>query len=209
MLLSGGGMVMALMSALPSEEPPVDKLLLVVAGLVLFIFAVVLIVWAAKRRGRLKREGVLLQKGFYGGFCGRCGSEILGGREACPSCGLKVDLETPNWVNHPAEGAEPQTAVHTIICYKCKTENPADARRCQNCHRDLLSFKPIWLRFLYFFLSVLFAAGAGGLAYAAFKNPSLYQALERLGLRRHRAGPAGGGVSFLGPVPGTQPGRRG
>jgi len=180
-LLSGGGMVVALLSALPSEEPPVDKLLLVAAGLVLFIFAVVLVVWAAKRRGRLKREGVLLQKGFYGGFCGRCGSEILGRREACPSCGLKVELETPNWVNRTAEGAEPQTAVHKIICYKCKTENPASNQHCLNCKRDLLSFKPIWLRFLYFFLSVLFAAGAGWLAYAAFKNPNLNKALTDLG----------------------------
>lgn len=180
-LLSGGGLVVAFLSALPSREPPMDKLMLAAAGLILFIFAIVLVAWAAKRRGRLKREGVLLQKGFFGGFCGRCGSEILGGREACPSCGLKVDLETPNWVNHPAEGTEPKTAVHKIICYKCKTENPANNQRCLNCKRDLLSFKPIWLRFLYFLFAVIFAAGAGWLAYAGFKNPTLFKVLSDLG----------------------------
>lgn len=181
-LLSSAGMVVAFLSALPSREPPVDKLLISAAGLILFIFNIVLVAWAAKRRGRLKREGILLKKGFFGGFCGRCGTEILGGREACPSCGLKVDLETPNWVNRPAgEGAEPQVVEHKIICYKCKTENPPDARRCQNCNKDLLTHKPVWLRSLYFLLSLIFAAGAAGLAYAAFKNPTLYKALSDLG----------------------------
>jgi ribosomal protein L40E len=181
-LLAAAGMIIALFSALPSKEPPLDKLAIGVFGLVLFIVDIAVMIWGLRRRGRLKQQATILQKGFYGGFCGSCGAEMLGGNNTCRVCGWQAESESPNWKGRPATGGVPSQPVELkVICNHCKTENPPDVRRCQNCSFDLLTYRPVWLRFLYFFVSLLVSAGAGWLAYQSFLNPNLKEALSFLG----------------------------
>jgi ribosomal protein L40E len=185
MIMSASAMIIALLSALPYEKPPIGKLLVGTGGIVIFILdmAVALTINNNSRRRLLKQRAIILQKGFFGGFCGGCGAEILGGITVCPQCGWRVESETPNWISNPqAEEKKPGPVELKILCYKCKAENPSGILRCQICSADLLTYKPVWLRFLYFVSSLLFSAGAGWLAYKAFENPNLNELFSLLDL---------------------------
>jgi len=172
--------MIALVSALPYPDPPWDKLAVSGAGLLVLILAAVLSTWARKRGTRLKQLFILQKKDFYGGFCGNCGTEILGGNQVCPNCGQVVTLEPPNWTTNPAVGS-PQTADPHILCRKCKSVNATATTRCVQCRHDLLVYKPVWERVLYFVLSILFSIGSGWLAYKVYQNPDLEEVLSFLG----------------------------
>ena len=173
LLLAAVALVFSLMSALPSKEPPsLNKLVVSAAAFLVMILVIFISFWGTGWIKRTKQAGILLEKSFFGGFCGNCGAEMLGGMSACPQCNQAVILDPPNWVIKPVAGGEPSTPPDVkIICYKCKAENPAEAQTCQKCGRDLLSFKPIWLRVTYFLVSLLICAGLAWLAYNLYSNP--------------------------------------
>jgi ribosomal protein L40E len=180
-LMGLSAMLLMLFEAQSYKEPPIDKLLVGTVAIILFIMDSVLMFWENNRRVRLKQETTILRKGFYGGYCGGCGREILGGITACPYCGVAVNIEKPNWTsNLKTEEGKPQTVDLKIVCPKCKVENPSSTRKCQVCNTDLLTFKPVWQRLLFFPVSLLLSAGAIWLAYMTFVNSHLKEVLSFL-----------------------------
>ena len=96
-LLAGASVIVALIPAQSYRIPPTGNLLVGVAGLAVMILCLPLAALPRQRRNQLKRSSILSAQGFYGGFCGNCGGELLGGSTACARCGSKVSIDPPNW----------------------------------------------------------------------------------------------------------------
>ncbi len=182
MLLGFAPFILLVLSARNYPDPPVPELIIAGIGILVFIAGMVALLIMPAKRMKRKQEATILHSTFYGGFCAKCGTEMLGNWEQCPKCGWKLSAEKPNWAIAAKNGKAGLPKVDLkILCPKCKTENSPTARKCKKCNSNLLTYESIWQRFAYFFFSLLFAFGAGWLALRIFENPDLQEGFSMLG----------------------------
>lgn len=163
-------------------DPPVTELIVAAIGLGLFVIGFIVVFSMPNRRIKLKQKAMVSHTDFYGGFCAKCGTEMLGGWTQCPKCGWKINAEKPNWAIAAKNGKRGLPVVELkVTCYKCKAENAPNALKCDKCHVDLLAYKPIWLRVGYFVACVLVSLVTGWLAYRAYSDPNLQEGLSLIG----------------------------
>ena len=182
MILGFAPLVLLALSARNYIDAPVPELIIAGIGIVIFISGFVVLLTMPVRRLKRKQQATILHPSFYGGFCAKCGTEMLGGWQKCPKCGWKVNADKPNWAAAAKNGKTglPQVALK-VICLKCKAENSPTSAKCKKCGSNLLTYESVWQRFVYFFVSLLFSLGAGWLALRIFENPDLQEGFSALG----------------------------
>jgi ribosomal protein L40E len=164
------------------SDPPIPELIIVGIGFLLFIIGIVIVASLKNLRIRIKQRATIAHASFFGGYCAKCGTEMLGGMEKCLKCGWKVNAEKPNWAIASKNGKAGLPVVDLkITCYKCKTENAIAVLKCKECGANLLSYKPVWLRVSYFVASVLFSLGTGWIVMRAFEDPDVFEGLDAIG----------------------------
>jgi ribosomal protein L40E len=182
MILGFAPLMLLLFSAQNYPDPPVPELISSGIGIIVFIVGFVTLVRMPMRRVAMKQKATVLRTNFYGGYCAKCGTEILGGVVKCPKCEWKVNSEKPNWAIASKNGKTGLPIVNLrIICNKCKTANPASALKCQKCKADLLAFKPFWQRVLFFVFCVLVSLGTGWIVLRALEDPNIFEGLDAIG----------------------------
>ncbi len=97
-----------------------------------------------------------------------------------------MNFEPPNWATTSGSGAatngKPEQVVLRIICKKCGAENPTAIRRCQKCDTDLLSYRSVLDRFIYFGVSIIISLIAIWIGYQSYQQPEKYQFISDLDL---------------------------
>jgi ribosomal protein L40E len=181
MLLGMAPLMLLLLSVQNYPDPPVPELIVVAIGIAVFIAGFVVLVRMPARRMRLKQHAAIHHTDFYGGYCAKCGTEMLGGWEECPTCGWKVSADKPNWAIASKNGKTLPQVDLKVICHKCQAENLPSATVCKKCKANLLSYESVWQRLGYFVVSILFSLGAGWLAFRIFENPELDEGFSALG----------------------------
>lgn len=182
MILGLAPFILLMMSAQNYPDPPIPELIISAIGVVVFIAGFVILLTMPARRLKRKQQATILHTTFYGGFCAKCGTEMLGNWEKCPKCGWKVNAEKPNWATVAKNGKTglPQVELK-VFCPKCKTENSPTASKCKKCKANLLTYESVWQRFAYFFVSLIFSFIAGWIALRIFENPELQEGFSALG----------------------------
>lgn len=182
MILGFVPLILLVLSAQNYPDPPVNELIASGVGLGVFVLGFILLMVMPRNRIRLKQKAMILHPSFYGGYCAKCGTEMLGGWAKCPKCGWKVNADKPNWAIASKNGKAGLPVVDLkITCYKCKAENAVSALKCKKCHADLLAYKPVWLRVTYFVVCVLFSLGTGWVVMRAFQDPDVFEGLDAIG----------------------------
>lgn len=169
-------------AATSGTDIPREFLAYAIGGLALVIASPVAAAADRTRRTSLKRQAILLEKGFYGGICSACGTEILGGMPGCQNCGQPVDSRNPNWTAPAKAGEISPPAEMKILCRRCGVENLPTAVRCSQCKRDLLGYKPVWERVAVLVTSLLASAFFGWLLFKVAQSPSLNEVASFLGI---------------------------
>jgi len=182
MMMGFAPLLLLLVSIERYSEPPIPELIVAGIGLMLFVGGTAVLAWMPRRKIKVKQKATIQHLTFYGGFCGKCGTELLGGWSKCPKCGWKVSSDKPNWATAAKNGKTSLPKVELkVICYKCKFENTPASTKCKQCATNLLTYEPVWQRVAYFVFSLLFSLGAGWLALRIFENPDLEEGFSALG----------------------------
>ena len=182
MILGFVPLILLALSAQRYPDPPLQELVVSGIGILVFIGGFVVLLTMPARKVKRKQRATVLSTNFYGGYCAKCGTEMLGGWVKCAKCGWKVNPEKPNWATAAKNGKTglPQVDLR-VSCPRCKTENSPASVKCTKCRTNLLTYESVWQRFLYFFISLLVSLGAGWLALRIFENPDLDEGLSALG----------------------------
>jgi ribosomal protein L40E/uncharacterized membrane protein YeaQ/YmgE (transglycosylase-associated protein family) len=163
-------------------EAPIPELVISGIGIILFIVGMVVVASMKNNRIRIKQKATIIHTSFFGGFCAKCGMEMLGNWEKCPKCGWKVSAEKPNWATAAKNGKTglPQVDLK-VICPKCKTENSSASAKCKKCKANLLTYESVGQRIVYLIGSLIVSFVAGWLALQIYENPDLQEGFSTLG----------------------------